>query len=73
MSSYSLFSIFNKTQLNEMEIREIPKKLNLLDDSELEDSSRLSDTNCIDLPSPTNDLPLQASQSTAENCTLLTR
>lgn len=61
-----LFSVFNKTLLNKVEM---PKKLHLLDDSELEDS-RLSDANCADLPSPSNDLP---SQSTAENCTLLTR
>lgn len=66
-----LFSIFNKTPLNETEVREIPKKLHLLDDSELEDSShRLSDTSCVDLPSPSSNLP---SQSTADNCTLLTR
>lgn len=58
-----------------MEARELPKTLHLLDDSELEESNsrRLSRISCGDLPSPSTDVPLQASQNTADNCTLLTR
>lgn len=48
-----------------------PKTLHLLDDSEFEDSTRIVINH--DLPSPATDLPLQASQNTADNCTLLTR
>lgn len=66
-------NIFSKShQVGNFDPSDLPKTLHLLDDSEVEDSriSRLAHSN---LPSPTSDLPLQASQSTEDNCTLLTR
>ncbi|CAG9761664.1 unnamed protein product [Ceutorhynchus assimilis] len=65
-------NIFTKSyQIGNFDPKETPKTLHLLDDSVVEDStSRLSHSN---LPSPTNHLPLQASHSTEDNCTLLTR
>ncbi|XP_068897710.1 ras-specific guanine nucleotide-releasing factor RalGPS1-like isoform X7 [Tenebrio molitor] len=68
------WGIFSKShQVGNFDPKELPKTLHLLDDSELEDSSRNLHLLHGDLSSPTIDLPLQASQSTAENCTLLTR
>ncbi|VEN38776.1 unnamed protein product [Callosobruchus maculatus] len=64
-------NIFNKT--NQVDPEDLPKTLHLLDDSELEDSSRRLSVNLDGLPSPTMKLPLQASQSSADNCSLLTR
>ncbi|XP_049818415.1 ras-specific guanine nucleotide-releasing factor RalGPS1 isoform X2 [Aethina tumida] len=67
------WGIFSKShQVGSFDPKDLPKALHLLDDSELEDQSR-SHLNHSDLPSPTSDLPLQASQNTADNCTLLTR
>ncbi|XP_044256329.1 ras-specific guanine nucleotide-releasing factor RalGPS1-like isoform X2 [Tribolium madens] len=67
-------NIFSKShQVGAFDPKDLPKTLHLLDDSELEDSSRNLHLLHADLPSPTIDLPLQASQSTAENSTLLTR
>ncbi|CAH1992489.1 unnamed protein product [Acanthoscelides obtectus] len=64
-------NIFNKT--NQVDPEDLPKTLHLLDDSELEDSSRRVSMNLDGLPSPTMKLPFQASQSSADNCALLTR
>ncbi|CAH0547005.1 unnamed protein product [Brassicogethes aeneus] len=66
-------NIFSKShQVGSFDPKDLPKALHLLDDSELEDSSRLNSL-CHDSSSPTTELPLEASQNTAENCTLLTR
>ncbi|KAH1004058.1 hypothetical protein HUJ04_003869 [Dendroctonus ponderosae] len=66
-------NIFTKSyQVGSFDPKEVPKTLNLLDDSVLEDS-RLTGLRRNNLPSPNSDLPLQASQSTEDNCTLLTR
>lgn len=66
-------NIFSKTQSTAFDLKEKPKTLNLLDDSEVEDAHRTSQLS-HNVPSPTGDLPaLDASQSTEENCTLLSR
>ncbi|XP_076263008.1 ras-specific guanine nucleotide-releasing factor RalGPS2-like isoform X2 [Rhynchophorus ferrugineus] len=65
-------NIFSKPpQVNSFDPKDIPKTFHLLDDSEVEDSR--SQVVLGDLPSPTGDLPLDASQSTEESCTLLSR
>ncbi|KAJ8973987.1 hypothetical protein NQ317_017362 [Molorchus minor] len=65
--------IFNKpSPIGSFDPKDLPKTLHLLDDSELEDP-RIMPLTHGDLPSPCTDLPLQASQSYADNCTLLTR
>ncbi|KYB28381.1 Ras-specific guanine nucleotide-releasing factor RalGPS1-like Protein [Tribolium castaneum] len=67
-------NIFSKShQVGSFDPKDLPKTLHLLDDSELEDSSRNLHLLHADLPSPTIDLSLQASQNTAENSMLLTR
>ncbi|XP_066152432.1 ras-specific guanine nucleotide-releasing factor RalGPS2 isoform X2 [Euwallacea fornicatus] len=73
LGNHPPFSIFSKTyQVGGFDPKNIPKTLHLLDDSEVEDS-RLSRLRQSNLPSPISDLPLQASQSSEDNCTLLTR
>lgn len=60
--------------MNSFDPKELPKTLHLLDDSVVEDTSKILAINHVDLPSPTSDLPpLEASLNTAENSTLLTR
>ncbi|KAJ8959295.1 hypothetical protein NQ318_021981 [Aromia moschata] len=59
-------------QIGSFDPKDLPKALHLLDDSELEDP-RVTPLNQSNLPLPSPDLPLQASQSSADNCTLLTR
>ncbi|XP_063920918.1 ras-specific guanine nucleotide-releasing factor RalGPS2 isoform X2 [Zophobas morio] len=66
-------NIFGKPhQVGNFDPKELPKTLHLLDDSELEESRNFRSPH-VELSSPSTDLPLQASQSTAENSTLLTR
>lgn len=73
-NSIFIHSIFSKShQVGTFDPKDLPKTLHLLDDSELEDSSRNLHLLHAELPSPTIDLPLQASQNTAENSMLLTR
>ncbi|XP_018566964.1 ras-specific guanine nucleotide-releasing factor RalGPS2 isoform X1 [Anoplophora glabripennis] len=67
-------NIFSKShQVGSFDLPNLPKTLHLLDDSELEDTTRVLPMIHSNLPSPTSELPLQASQSSADNCTLLTR
>jgi len=47
--------------------------LHLLDDSEMEESLGPHHVNTVNLPSPSADLPLEASRNTSEESTLLTR
>ncbi|XP_060519752.1 ras-specific guanine nucleotide-releasing factor RalGPS1 isoform X3 [Cylas formicarius] len=65
--------IFSKMQqVGSFDPKDLPKTLHLLDDSEIEDS-RMTALNQANLPSPTNELPLQVSHSTEESTTLLSR
>lgn len=72
----NICSIFNKP--HHVVDPSVPKALHLLDDSELEDSQQTRHPVLMrllnaDLPSPSAEMPLQASKNTADNCTLLTR
>ncbi|XP_017784910.1 PREDICTED: ras-specific guanine nucleotide-releasing factor RalGPS2-like isoform X3 [Nicrophorus vespilloides] len=64
------WGIFGKNQ-QVVEPSDVPKALHLLDDSELEESQGAR--HHLNLPSPTIDLPLEASRNTSEETTLLTR
>ncbi|XP_050311690.1 ras-specific guanine nucleotide-releasing factor RalGPS2-like [Anthonomus grandis grandis] len=65
-------NIFTKShQVGSFDPGEVPKTRHLLDDSEVEDSSQ--SRHGSNLSSPSDELPLQASQSSEESSTLLTR
>lgn len=66
-------SIFGKSQVGSIDMKELTKGLHLLDDSEIEDAANMS-TQSQTPTTPTAEVPsLRASRGTDDNCSLLTR